>query len=99
FALRFARAGKPGKASRMIVLGIETSCDETAVAIVDETRARRADLVQSQIAVHAPYGGIVPELAARAHLDHLEPLLTQALADAGIGLDAIDAVAATAGPG
>ena len=59
----------------MIVLGIETSCDETAVAIVDETRARRADLVQSQIAVHAPYGGIVPELAARAHLDHLEPLL------------------------
>jgi N6-L-threonylcarbamoyladenine synthase len=83
----------------MIVLGIETSCDETAVAIVDETRACRADLVQSQIAVHAPYGGIVPELAARAHLDHLEPLLTQALADAGIGLDAIDAVAATAGPG
>src|SRR6185295_3347130 len=83
----------------MIVLGIETSCDETAVAIVDETRALRADLVQSQIAVHAPYGGIVPELAARAHLDHLEPLLTQALADAGIDLDAIDAVAATAGPG
>ncbi len=83
----------------MIVLGIETSCDETAVAIVDENRALRADLVQSQIAVHAPYGGIVPELAARAHLDHLEPLLVQALADAGIGLDAIDAVAATAGPG
>jgi N6-L-threonylcarbamoyladenine synthase len=83
----------------MIVLGIETSCDETAVAIVDETRALRADLVQSQIAVHAPFGGIVPELAARAHLDHLEPLLAQALTEAGIGLDAIDAVAATAGPG
>jgi N6-L-threonylcarbamoyladenine synthase len=83
----------------MIVLGIETSCDETAVAIVDETRACRADLVQSQIAVHAPYGGIVPELAARAHLEHLEPLLAQALDQAGVGLDAIDAVAATAGPG
>ncbi len=83
----------------MIVLGIETSCDETAVAIVDDTRARRADLVLSQTALHRPFGGIVPELAARAHLDHLEPMVGEALAAAGVALADVDAIAATAGPG
>ena len=83
----------------MIVLGIETSCDETAVAVVDDARVRRADLVLSQTALHRPYGGIVPELAARAHLDHLEPMIGEALAGAGLDLAGIDAIAATAGPG
>ncbi|MBL8835235.1 MAG: tRNA (adenosine(37)-N6)-threonylcarbamoyltransferase complex transferase subunit TsaD [Alphaproteobacteria bacterium] len=83
----------------MIVLGIETSCDETAVAIVDEARTRRADLVLSQTALHRPFGGIVPELAARAHLDHLEPMVGEALQQAGVTLAAVDAIAATVGPG
>jgi len=85
----------------MNVLGIETSCDETAVAVVsDGTPPRvRANLVQSQLAEHAVYGGIVPEIAARAHLDLLDRLIRAALDEAAIGLDAIDGVAAAAGPG
>ena len=84
----------------MLVLGIETSCDETAVAIVsDEAPRLRANLVLSQLAEHRPYGGVVPEIAARAHLDHLDGLIARALDEAGIGLDALDAVAATGGPG
>jgi N6-L-threonylcarbamoyladenine synthase len=83
----------------MIVLGIETSCDETAVAVVDAERRTLASLIASQEAVHRPFGGIVPEIAARQHLQHLHPLLAQALAEAGLGLGAIDAVAATSGPG
>ena len=82
-----------------LVLGIETSCDETAVAVVDEQRVIRADLVLSQIVLHQPYGGIVPEIAARAHLDHLDELIAKALADAGIGFGDLSAVAATGGPG
>ena len=83
----------------MLVLGIETSCDETAAAIVSDRREILADLVRSQIATHAPYGGIVPEIAARAHLDHLDGLIRAALDKAGVGLDDLDGVAATAGPG
>ncbi|MGE3933776.1 MAG: tRNA (adenosine(37)-N6)-threonylcarbamoyltransferase complex transferase subunit TsaD [Rhodospirillaceae bacterium] len=83
----------------MIVLGIETSCDETAAALVDDGRRVLADAVLSQLAEHRPYGGIVPEIAARAHLGALDGLIRQALAEAGIGFDGIDAVAATAGPG
>jgi N6-L-threonylcarbamoyladenine synthase len=85
----------------MNVLGIETSCDETAVAVVSDSVPPqiRANLVQSQLAEHAPYGGVVPEIAARAHLDHLDGLIRTALDDAGLGLDAIDGVAAAAGPG
>jgi len=83
----------------MIVLGIETSCDETAAALVDDGRRVRADVVLSQQAAHRPYGGIVPEIAARAHLSALDDLIRDALAQAGIGFDGIDAVAATAGPG
>ena len=55
-----------------LILGIETSCDETAAAVVDEARGIRADLVLSQTGLHQPYGGIVPEIAARAHLEHLD---------------------------
>ncbi|MBI3451910.1 MAG: tRNA (adenosine(37)-N6)-threonylcarbamoyltransferase complex transferase subunit TsaD [Rhodospirillales bacterium] len=83
----------------MIVLGIETSCDETAAAVIDGRRQRLSDLVLSQTELHTPYGGIVPEIAARAHLDHIDRLIAQALAEARIGLDRIDAVAATCGPG
>ena len=83
----------------LLVLGIETSCDETAVAIVDSARRIAANLIYSQIAEHRPYGGVVPEIAARAHLDHLGGLIEQALTEAGADLNAIDAIAATGGPG
>jgi len=84
----------------MLVLGIETSCDETAVAVVSDQAPRvRSNLVLSQLAEHRPYGGVVPEIAARAHLDHLDGLIARALAEAGVGFDALDAVAATGGPG
>jgi len=85
----------------MIVLGIETSCDETAVAVVGD-RPRpviRANLIHSQLAEHAPYGGVVPEIAARAHLDHIAGLIERALAEAGTSVDRLDGVAAAAGPG
>ena len=83
----------------MLILGIETSCDETAAAIVAEDRTVRASLIRSQLDQHAPYGGVVPEVAARAHLAHLNPLIRRALDEANVDLDSIDAVAATAGPG
>jgi N6-L-threonylcarbamoyladenine synthase len=83
----------------MLTLGIETSCDETAAAIVDEERRILADLVLSQEAEHRPYGGIVPEIAARSHLDHLDRLVEKALAEAKLGLGELDAIAATTGPG
>ncbi len=85
----------------MIVLGIETSCDETAVAVVgDHPRpVIRANLIHSQLAEHAPYGGVVPEIAARAHLDHIAGLIGRALAEADTSVDQLDGVAAAAGPG
>ncbi|HEV2546184.1 MAG TPA: tRNA (adenosine(37)-N6)-threonylcarbamoyltransferase complex transferase subunit TsaD [Stellaceae bacterium] len=84
----------------MLVLGIETSCDETAAALVSGEGARiRANLVLSQLAEHRPYGGVVPEVAARAHLQHLDGLIAETLAAADVAWGEIDAVAATAGPG
>ena len=83
----------------MIVLGIESSCDETAVALVDDERRVLAHRLLGQEAAHAPFGGVVPEIAARAHVDALEPLVAAAFADAGMTLADVDAVAATAGPG
>ena len=83
----------------MIALGIETSCDETAAAVVDDARRIRASVVASQLERHRPFGGIVPEVAARAHLELLQGLVRRALAEAGIGFDDLDLVAATAGPG
>ena len=83
----------------MIVLGIETSCDETATAVVDGDRRILSSVVLSQLDDHRPYGGVVPEIAARAHLAHLGGLVRQALARARIGFDRLDAVAATGGPG
>ena len=87
----------------MLVLGIETSCDETAAAVVEDAAAAgkriRSSLVLSQLAEHRPYGGVVPEIAARAHLDHLDGLIARALAAAGVGLGDLGGVAATGGPG
>ena len=83
----------------MLVLGIETSCDETAVGIVEDRLRLRADVVASQVALHARFGGVVPEVAARAHLEAILPTVDRALADAGVTLRDLDAVAVTRGPG
>ncbi len=83
----------------MLVLGIETSCDETAVGIVEDRFTMRSNVIASQIELHAPYGGVVPEVAARAHLELLQPTIDRALAEAGCQLGDVDAVAVTSGPG
>lgn len=82
-----------------IVLGIESSCDETAAALVDSDRRILAQRIASQDDEHRPYGGVVPEIAARAHAERLTPLIAATLADAGMELGDLDAIAATAGPG
>ncbi len=83
----------------MIILGIETSCDETAVAVVDDRRRVLGERLLSQVAEHRPYGGIVPEIAARAHLEHVDRLVAETMEAAGLGFGDIDGVAATGGPG
>ncbi|WP_375381490.1 tRNA (adenosine(37)-N6)-threonylcarbamoyltransferase complex transferase subunit TsaD [uncultured Sphingomonas sp.] len=83
----------------MLILGLESSCDETAAALVTGNRLVLAHRLLGQEAAHAPFGGVVPEIAARAHVEALEPLVAAALADAGVTLADINAVAATAGPG
>jgi N6-L-threonylcarbamoyladenine synthase len=83
----------------VIVLGIETSCDETAAAIVRDDGAILAQRVRSQMEEHAPFGGVVPELAARAHVERLAPMVEAVLQEAGLALPDLDAIAATAGPG
>lgn len=92
-----------GKDVSSIMLGIETSCDETAAALVrrkeDGSGEILSSVVRSQLDLHAAYGGVVPEIAARAHVELLDPAISQALSEAGLGFEAIDAVAATGGPG
>ena len=83
----------------MIVLGLESSCDETAAALVLDGREVLADVVASQHDVHRPYGGVVPELASRAHVVNVVPVLREALARAQLSLDRVDGVAVTSGPG
>jgi N6-L-threonylcarbamoyladenine synthase len=83
----------------VITLGIETSCDETAVAVVEDGFHIRANLIARQEHLHERYGGVVPEVAARAHVESLNPLLERALSEAGIGFRNIDGVAVTVGPG
>lgn len=83
----------------MRVLGIETSCDETGIAIYDGEKGLLSHVLYSQIAIHADYGGVVPELASRDHIRKTLPLIQQALQDAGVSADSIDGVAYTAGPG
>src|SRR6478672_3705880 len=81
------------------ILGIESSCDETAAAVVGNGEHVLSNVVSSQIATHQPYGGVVPELASREHLRAIVPVIRQALADAGKPYESIDALAVTQGPG
>jgi N6-L-threonylcarbamoyladenine synthase len=83
----------------MLVLGLETSCDETGVALYDSDRGLRAHALHSQVAMHADYGGVVPELASRDHVRRLVPLIEQVVAEAGVVLADIDGIAYTQGPG
>lgn len=85
--------------SHVTILGIETSCDETAAAIVTDGRQVRSSVVASQTALHQKYGGVVPEIASRAHIENLLPVLKEAMSQAGVGRDDIDAVAIANQPG
>src|SRR5215218_6638078 len=82
-----------------LVLGIESSCDETAAAVVEGGRRIRSNVIASQVATHAVYGGVVPELASREHLDKIGPVVDAALDEAGISLGDVDGIAVTIGPG
>jgi N6-L-threonylcarbamoyladenine synthase len=83
----------------MFVLGIETSCDETAAAVVEDGRRILSSVVASQVAVHSVYGGVVPELASRKHIEKIVPVVRRAIADSGIARDRIAGIAVTRGPG
>lgn len=83
----------------MIVLGIESSCDETAAAVVRDGKQILSSIISSQIELHKPYGGVVPELASREHLNKIEPIIRKSLEEANVELKDIDAIAVTQGPG
>lgn len=83
----------------MIILGIESSCDETAAAIVEDGRRLLSNVVNSQVDIHAEYGGVVPEVAARSHIEVINPVIRQALREAGVTWDDIDAIAVANAPG
>jgi N6-L-threonylcarbamoyladenine synthase len=82
-----------------VILGIETSCDETAAAVITEDGHIRANVVASQADLHAKYGGVVPEIASRRHLELIAPVIREALGEAGATLDELDRIAVTQGPG
>ena len=90
-------------AKKITFLGIETSCDETAAAVIQENNKGTADIlsnmVSSQIEEHKKFGGVVPELAARAHLENIEYIIDSALKESKISIEKVDGIAATAGPG
>jgi N6-L-threonylcarbamoyladenine synthase len=83
----------------MLILAIESSCDDTAAAVLKDDRRVLANVISSQFAVHEKYGGIVPELASRCHIEAIWPVVNEALSDAGVSLDDIDLITATQGPG
>jgi N6-L-threonylcarbamoyladenine synthase len=83
----------------MLILGIETSCDETAAAVIEDGKAIRSNVISSQVLVHAEYGGVVPEVASRQHLATVVKVVRQGLRDAGVEASALDGIAATCGPG
>ena len=83
----------------MLILGIESSCDETAAAVVENGSSLLSNVIASQIDVHGLYGGVVPEIASRKHIEAVMPVILQALDDAGVSLSDIDGIAATRGPG
>ncbi|MEO5900763.1 MAG: hypothetical protein ABIR68_11635, partial [Ilumatobacteraceae bacterium] len=85
--------------SSTVILGIETSCDETAAALVMGGDDVLSSVVSTQVDLHAQYGGVVPEIASRAHLDLLNPIIARAIVEAGVPEQRIDAVACTIGPG
>lgn len=86
-------------ANGQVILGIETSCDETSAAVVVGGRDARSNVVSTQFDLHAKYGGVVPEIAARAHIERVRPIIEEALVGAGVGLQDLDAIAVTDGPG
>src|SRR3954466_11299718 len=83
----------------MLILGVESSCDETAAAVVQDGREILSSVISSQIELHRPFGGVVPELASREHLAKIDPIVKQAITDAGVSMKEVDAVAVTQGPG
>jgi N6-L-threonylcarbamoyladenine synthase len=83
----------------MLLLSIESSCDETAAAVVRDGRVALSNVISSQVSIHAPYGGVVPEIASRRHLEAVVPVIEQALGDAGVTLSDIEGIAVTQGPG
>lgn len=83
----------------MLLLAIETSCDETAAAVVRDGRSILSNIVSSQVAIHAEYGGVVPEIASRKHLEMITPVVRQSLEQAGVSLEQIEGIAVTRGPG
>ena len=83
----------------MIILGIESSCDETAASIIQDGTIILSSIIASQVDVHHKYGGVVPELASRMHIEAITPVVDEAIKKAGIGIKDIDGVAATRGPG
>ena len=83
----------------VLILAIESSCDETAAAVVKNGREVLSNVINTQIAIHTEYGGVVPEIASRKHIENINPVIRKALEDAGITLDDIDAIGVTYGPG
>src|SRR5450759_2977639 len=83
----------------MKILGIESSCDETAASVVEDGRVMLSNVINSQIDIHAVYGGVVPEVAARSHIEVINPVINQALTDEKLTWDDIDAIAVTYAPG
>ena len=81
------------------ILGIETSCDETAAGVVEDGRKMLSNIISSQADLHSPHGGVVPEVASRQHVRDLIPILEQAASDSGLRLEELDAIAVTYGPG
>ena len=102
---RLRNASPTPSVRTLTVLGVETSCDETASAVVrwpqggDGPAEVLSSVVASQVAAHAPYGGVVPEVAARAHVEIIDDIIAEAMREAGLGFAQLDGVAATAGPG
>ncbi len=83
----------------VLILAIESSCDETAAAVVKNGREALSNVINTQIAIHTEYGGVVPEIASRKHIENINPVIKKALTDAGVTLDDIDAIGVTYGPG
>ena len=88
-----------GRQEDVVILAIETSCDETAAAVVRNGREVLSNIISSQIALHTLYGGVVPELASRKHIEKINQVIERALAEAQMALEDMDAIAVTYGPG